>query len=502
MSIRKWVLGVAVVAGSLCFVSACDSGKSKFNADPQTSDAGTIAATDGAIQPLPVGMTYFQNVAPILQKSCAGCHKPGGIGPFDITSYEQARKFAEASVEAIDEGRMPPWSAQETSDCKPLLPWKDDLRVVAAELAVLKGWLASGMPAGDATKAAVLPKAPSLELKDANVRVTLPMPVQVGGTEDQFICFSLDPKITQDVWLNGTQITAGNTSIVHHVLLYADPKGESVALAGEKGNYPCFGGPGISGSTELIGAWAPGALPSTTPPGVGILLRAGSRVIMNVHYHPTGGAKAETDSTTAMDLRWSTTMPENAGRLALIGNFGSADMQVAGGKGYGLLPSADENGSAPKFRIPAGATKHVENMRFRVPGNPAARTAGIPIRIWTVGTHMHYLGQDMKIDLVRPIPGDRPANECLLQTPKWNFEWQRGYSYDAPLDKVPGIYPGDELNFRCTFDNSMANAALRKVLGSSGKTAPIDVDLGEGTLNEMCLGVFGISVPQKYSDSI
>jgi hypothetical protein len=499
MRIGTWGYRAAVVAGSVFLVAACDSGKSKSSADLMDVDAGTSAVADGAVVPMPSGMTYYQNVAPILQKSCAGCHKAGGIGPFDITSYEQAKKFAEAAVEAIDEGRMPPWSAQETSECKPLLPWKDDLRVVAADLAVLKSWLASGTQAGDPTKAAVLTAAPTLELKDANVRVSLPAPVQISGTEDQFICFSLDPKITQDVWLNGTQITAGNAAIVHHVLLYADPKGESAALAGAKGNYPCFGGPGISGSTELIGAWAPGALPSTTPPSVGILLKAGSRVIMNVHYHPTGGAKVETDSATSMDLRWSTTVPENAGRLSLIGNFGSADMQVAGGKGYGLLPSADENGSAPKFHIPAGAAKHVESMRFKVPGNPAARAAGIPIRIWTVGTHMHYLGQDMKIDLVRPIAGDRPASECLLQTPKWNFEWQRGYTYDAPLDKVPGIYPGDELNFRCTFDNSMNNAALRKVLGSQGKTAPIDVDLGEGTLNEMCLGVFGISVPQRFA---
>jgi len=501
MSVGIRCYGVAIVAGSIFLVAACDSERSKSNANTVNADGGTIAAVDGAALPIPSGMTYYQDVAPILQKSCAGCHKSGGIGPFDITSFEQAKKFAETAVEAIDEGRMPPWSAQETSECKPLLPWKDDLRVVAADLAILKGWLADGTPSGDATKAAVLPTAPTLELKDANVRVTLPSPVQISGTEDQFVCFSLDPKITQDVWLNGTQINAGNAAIVHHVLLYADPKGESVALAGAKGSYPCFGGPGIGGSTELIGAWAPGALPSTTPPSVGILLKAGSRVVMNVHYHPTGGMKVETDSTTSMDLRWTTTVPENAGRLALIGNFGSADLQVAGGKGYGLLPSADENGSPPKFHIPAGAAKHIENMRFRIPGNPAARAAGVPIRIWTVGTHMHYLGQDMKIDLVRPIQGDRPAKECLLHTPKWNFDWQRGYSYDAPLDKVPGIYPGDELNFRCTYDNSMNNPALRKVLGSQGKTAPIDVDLGEGTLNEMCLGVFGISVPQKYSDS-
>ncbi|MDX2024024.1 MAG: hypothetical protein SF187_27540 [Deltaproteobacteria bacterium] len=446
-------------------------------------------------------MTYYQNVAPILQRSCAGCHKPNGIAPFDLTNYDGAKRWAQAAVEAVEAGEMPPWSAQETAECRPRFGWKDDLRVSAADRAILQGWLADGKPAGDASQAAALPQAPDLELKNANVRLKLPTSVNIDGKEDQFLCFSLDPQVTQDVWVDGSQITAGNPAIVHHVLLYVDPKGESAAKAGATGYYPCFGGPGISGAAELIGAWAPGALPSTTPPDVAILLKAGSRIIMNVHYHPTGSV--QTDSDTAMQLRWSTTPPKNAGRLALIGNFGRPNIAAAGGDGFGLLPGPNDDGGQVRFHIPAGAKSHVESMRFKIPGSPMARQNGVAVRLWTVGTHMHYLGRDMKIDLVRPVPTQGlPSQECLVQTPKWDFDWQRGYTYDAPLADVPSVYPGDELHFRCTYDNSLDNPALAHILEDQGKTAPVDVELGEGTLNEMCLGVFGVSVPLQYQSAL
>jgi hypothetical protein len=110
--------------------------------------------------------------------------------------------------------------------------------------------------------------------------------------------------------------------------------------------------------------------------------------------------------------------------------------------------------------------------------------------MWGVGTHMHYVGRDMKID-IEHADGQK---ECLVQTPEWDFSWQRFYAYDAPLSAVPTLRPGDVVNMRCTYDNSMGNPFVRTALQQVGMDVPMDVHLGETTLDEMCLGVFGVAL--------
>jgi hypothetical protein len=55
---------------------------------------------------------------------------------------------------------------------------------------------------------------------------------------------------------------------------------------------------------------------------------------------------------------------------------------------------------------------------------------------------------------------------------------------------------------RCTYDNSLGNGFVGQALQDQGLKQPIDVHLGEQTLNEMCLGVFGILAPQGVLDQI
>ncbi len=284
--------------------------------------------------------------------------------------------------------------------------------------------------------------------------------------------------------IDGAQVHPGNSAIVHHVLVFTDASGQSAALAGDKGYYDCFGGPKLE-APGLVLAWAPGATPVTSPEGVAMALPSKGRLVMQVHYHPTG--TPETDSATSLQLRgYRAGIPTYISTLALVGN---AAAQKA--SGMGLQPGPDDRGQ-PEFRIPAGAQSHTESMLFDIP-------SGTPeFRIWLVGTHMHYVGTDMRIGITRAAPGNEPADECLLETPKWDFNWQRGYRYDVPIDQAPTATAGDVLNLRCTYDNSMQNPAVQGALVQQGLTAPRDVVLGEETLDEMCLGIFGRA--QKVSD--
>ena len=206
---------------------------------------------------------------------------------------------------------------------------------------------------------------------------------------------------------------------------------------------------------------------------------AGSRIVLSVHYHPTG--VEERDSTTSIDFSLAPGLPTYVGMLALLGNEGSA--------GGGLQPGPNDENGVPEFRIPAGVENHTEEMLIKLD------SADIPeLRVFGVATHMHYVGTDMVIGVQHKNPQpEETGAECLLQTPRWDFQWQRLYSYDVDLDNVPRVRPGDSVYLKCTYNNSMSNLAVVKALGEQGLKAPQEVRLGEETLDEMCLGVFGVA---------
>jgi len=483
---------------ALLSLSACGSTPDA----PGSSNAGGGSASGGSSSGMSGSMngdapTWYADIAPLVSEHCQGCHTDGGIAPFSLQTYPQAKMWAGTFEGVLPNGRMPPFLAAETADCKPRFGFKDDLRLSAEQIQMFVRWNDAGCPEGTPTSAAALPQPPEIELKDAEVNVTIPSPVTIEGSGDKFICFSLAPDLSalaatgaaasllgDRVLINAAQVHAGNAAIVHHVLVYTDEAGESAALAGDKGYYDCFGGPNLS-SPALLMAWAPGATPLTAPEGVAMVVPSKGRLVMQVHYHPTGAP--QTDSATSLQLRgYGAGIPTYVSTLTLIGN---ARSQKA--SGMGLQPGPNDRAQA-EFRIPAGAQNHVESMLFDMP----AKTP--EYRLWSVASHMHYVGTEMRIGVTRGAPGGEPAEECLLDTPNWDFNWQRGYRYDVPIEQAPTLKAGDVLNLRCTYDNSSQNAFVQEALFEQGLTAPRDVVLGEETLDEMCLGVFGIA--QKVSD--
>ena len=58
--------------------------------------------------------TFHRDVAPILQKNCQECHRPGQVAPFSLLDYAQARKRAQDIAAVTEERTMPPWHASTT----------------------------------------------------------------------------------------------------------------------------------------------------------------------------------------------------------------------------------------------------------------------------------------------------------------------------------------------------------------------------------------------------
>lgn len=447
-------------------------------------DAGSGSAAGGAAGAGPsgstgsgpsAGPTFHADVEPILQKRCLSCHAPGKIAPFSLVTYDEAAPLAGLLAEVVASGAMPPWSARETAECKPRFGFKDDPRPTADEIATLEAWAAAGAPRGDPAEAPPAFVPPPDGLPGVELEVVPKTPYVTSGDTDQFRCFVMDPELEEDVFVNGMHVIAGNPEVVHHALVYVDTERTAAKLADADGGYDCFGGPNLGG-VQLLAGWAPGGAPVELEPHIGAFVPKGSLLVMQVHYHP--GGKTAAPDATRFQMRFTKQKPEYAYLVALIGNFDKPVNE----EGTGLLPGPNDEGGVA-FRIPANAKDHVESMQFTVPD-----VGKEGLLVYGAASHMHYVGTDMKIDLDRAKPAaSEPASECLLQTPEWDFSWQRFYPYEAKTEDLPRIRTGDVLKLRCTYDNTIQNPFVAAALDELGLPAPVDVYLGEQTLDEMCL---------------
>jgi hypothetical protein len=111
---------------------------------------------------------------------------------------------------------------------------------------------------------------------------------------------------------------------------------------------------------------------------------------------------------------------------------------------------------------------------------------------------MHSVGTDMKITSTAP----NGVEQCLVHTPDWAFNWQRAYAFEGEADDLPILLAGDTLTMRCRYDNSLDNPFVREALDAQGFSEPHDVALSEETLDEMCLGVFGLAIEKKYKSEL
>src|SRR5439155_15489837 len=102
---------------------------------------GALYAAASAQQPAPAAVTFTKDVAPILQKSCQNCHRPGAIAPMSLLTYQDVRPWARSIKSKVAAREMPPWYIDRHIG---ITKFKDDPSLSDVEIATIANWVDAG----------------------------------------------------------------------------------------------------------------------------------------------------------------------------------------------------------------------------------------------------------------------------------------------------------------------------------------------------------------------
>lgn len=84
-------------------------------------------------------VTFTKDVAPILQRHCQSCHRPGEAGPFSMLTYEDVRPWTGAIKLAVQQRIMPPWFADPKVG-----HFSNERSLTESEIHTLLSWVSEG----------------------------------------------------------------------------------------------------------------------------------------------------------------------------------------------------------------------------------------------------------------------------------------------------------------------------------------------------------------------
>jgi hypothetical protein len=444
--------------------------------------------------------SFTRDVAPVIQQKCAGCHRTGGVAPFALDTARAISSRAPLIAAAVEARLMPPWPPGAKS---PAFVGESHRTLTARERMTILSWVDAGARV-DGPARAPLPKAP-VDVRDGERVLELAMPAVYrprarDGTTDDYRCFVLDPKLTRDVSVTSARIVPGASRIVHHVILFRIPRSQVAEArrldAGTAGpGWTCFGGTGLSlaaGVTQnpledanWIGAWAPGGTSGRLPDGTGVPLPAGNGIVMQVHYNLLNGASPDR-SHALLTLAPASARLTPVHTVLLPAPVELACAQQEHGplcdRGRALGELARKYGSTAAF-VPTGLLLLCGRSTADVASSEVSRCdrrIDAPTTILGAAGHMHLLGSSIRLEL---DPGT-PRAKVLLDIPRWDFHWQSMYLLQRPVR----ARPGDVVRVSCRYDVS------RRHHGTHGiPPTPRYVLWGEGTTDEMCLGLLQVT---------
>lgn len=383
--------------------------------------------------------TFTHDVAPILYQHCAVCHHAGEVAPFPLLTWQDAAKRSELIATVTASRFMPPWQPERGYG-----HFQGERRLRDADIVTLRRWADAGAPEGNPAQQPPVPDFPeSWQFGTPDMTIRMPKPFSIAADgPDQYMCFVIPLHLASDKYVRALEFRPEARSVVHHALFLLD-SGHIGRQNGE--SYPCFGTPGFLPSGAL-GGWTPGMQPARMPDGLQLILRKGSDLVLQIHYHPTG--KPETDQSM-LGLYFTDKPPTK-----WVADIALGSRQID---------------------IPPGARAYKVRDHFTTPVDVEA-VAIIP--------HAHYICKEM--DGWAILPDGR--KQWLIRIRDWNFDWQEQYRYATPV-KLPA---DTDLQMEFTYDNSADNPR-------NPNHPPRRVVWGPDTTDEMA-GLHVQVVPEDMDD--
>jgi len=384
--------------------------------------------------------TWYEDVKPIVESRCESCHQEGGVGTFSLVGADAVKLVGSAVIDAVEDRRMPPWRAED--GCA---DYSDDISLTQEEIDTLVDWYDGGMPDGDANLAKSGEPMEMGGLERVDVTLELPMPYAPEGQQDDYRCFPVQWPVAYDSYVTGYVVNPDRQDLVHHVIAYTASASYTEALMAKEAEdgrpgYSCFGGPEVIDNIDAswMGAWAPGAAQGMMPNGLGIYMEPESWVILQVHYNLQSGAEGE--DLTTIDVQ----IEEEVDTVGWIQPFADPMWLLA-----------------QTMNIPAGDEPVTHSFSYSM---------GNELEFHSANLHMHTLGQSARMSVTRADG----TEDCMLEIDDWDFNWQRSYVFQEPMQ----VGVGDTWNLECTWDNNTGQ----------------DANWGDGTSDEMCLGTVLVNV--------
>ena len=363
----------------------------------------------------PPVVTFNKDVAPIVFRYCAPCHRPGEAAPFSLLDYPGAKKHAGQIVSVTSSRYMPPWPPE---------PGKGDFtgsrHLTEPQLAVFRNWAAAGALEGTASD---LPPRPVFtegwQLGRPDLVLTLEKPYTLSASgSDVFRNFVLRVPGSMVRYVRALEIRPGNKRIVHHANVLVDRTGWARSRDGLDGT-PGFEGMDVNLETQGFEPdshflfWKPGTAYSDEPPGMDWQLDPGSDLVLAMHLQPSGKPELLQPS---IGLYFTDQPPRVRPMLVQLEDDGALD-------------------------IPAGVRDFVVTDHLKLP---------VDWDVLAIYPHAHYLGHDLQATATLP-DGTR---RWLIHIADWDINWQAIYRY-----RVPVFLPkGTVISMRYTYDNSDGNS--------------------------------------------
>jgi hypothetical protein len=390
--------------------------------------------------------TFYKDVLPILQERCQECHRAGEIGKMPLMTYQQTRPWAAAIKESVLLKKMPPWFADPHYG-----KFANDRSLTKEQIDTLTAWAEHGAKEGnakDAPKPRQWEEGWNIPKPDLVLQIAKPFAIPASGTVDYHYVV-LPTKFTEDKWVRMSETRPTDRSVVHHMVIFVrDP--ESKWLRGEAEPGVPFLPPKTQGrndigggNNEILTVYTPGMVPDVLAPNQARLIKAGSDLVLQIHYTTNG--KATTDQT----------------KIGLV---------------FSKEPPTERVMSVP-----------MSNARFVIPpGDPNYEVVGRgrPVnaaRIVSFFPHMHLRGKDFEYRMVLP----NGETQTLLRVPKYDFNWQLAYK---PAEDI-AVPAGSRFEYTAHFDNSPNNP--------NNPDPKAEVRFGEQSWEEMAVAFMDLAVDAK-----